>query len=313
MSNASRTIAVVGTGVIGASWAAYYLAHGFTVVAADPADGAEHRLEAAVGRCWPALETLGLAEGAAMANLRFTPSLPEAVRDAELVQESGPERLQSKRTMLAEMESALAPEALVATSTSGLLVSDMQEGMRHPERLVLGHPFNPPHLIPLVEVLGGRQTSPENVDRAMAFYTEIGKKPIRIRQEVSGHVANRLQIALWREAFSLVCSGVATVRDIDTAIAEGPGLRWALLGPFLNLHASGGEGGITHVLTHIGPAQREWAHTLGDYPETDDYISVVAEGVAEELADYDWNETLRQRDALLIELLAAKRSSSQIP
>ncbi|GAA4288831.1 3-hydroxyacyl-CoA dehydrogenase NAD-binding domain-containing protein [Georgenia daeguensis] len=313
MSNTSRTIAVVGTGVIGASWAAYYLSRGFTVVAADPAGGAEDRLRTWVEQFWPALETLGLEEGASRENLRFTASIADAVRDAEFVQENGPERLEIKRSMLAEIESTLAPTALVATSSSGLLISDVQEGMKHPERMVLGHPFNPPHLIPLVEVLGGRQTSAESVDRALAFYAEIGKKPIRINKEVPGHVANRLQVALWREAFHLVQTGVASVTDIDTAISYGPGLRWALLGPFLNLHASGGDGGITHVLEHIGPAQREWARTLGEYPETDDYIAVMAEGVEEELAGHDWDETLRQRDEVLLQLLAAKKAKQQLP
>ena len=313
MTSTTRTIAVVGTGVIGASWTAYYLSRGFTVVAADPAEGAEDRLRTWVEQFWPALETLGLADGASTANLRFTASIAEAVRDAEFVQENGPERLEVKRAMLAEIESTLAPTALIATSSSGLLISDVQEGMRHPERMVLGHPFNPPHLIPLVEVLGGRRTTDENVDRAIAFYDEIGKKPIRINKEMPGHVANRLQVALWREAFHLVQTGVASVKDIDTAIANGPGLRWALLGPFLNLHASGGDGGITHVLEHIGPAQREWARTLGEYPETDDYIPVMAEGVEAELDGHDWDETLRTRDELLLQLLAAKKTRTQLP
>ena len=313
MSNSSRTIAIVGTGVIGASWTAYYLARGFTVIASDPAEGAEALLRQRVEEFWPALETVGLDDGAAKENLGFRASIPEAVRGAELVQESGPERIAIKRSMLAEIESALAEDALIATSSSGLLISELQEGMRHPERMVLGHPFNPPHLIPLVEVLGGRQTSQENVDKAVAFYAEIGKKPIRINREVPGHVANRLQTALWREMFHLVASGVASVQDIDTAIAYGPGLRWALLGPFLNLHASGGEGGITHVLEHLGPAMREWARTLGDYPESDDYIETMAQGVADELAGYDWDETLRERDRMVIELLAAKKGNRQIP
>lgn len=185
--------------------------------------------------------------------------------------------------------------------------------MQHPDRMVLGHPFNPPHLIPLVEVLGGKETSSETVDKALAFYSSIGKKPIRINKEVPGHVANRLQVALWTEMFHLVQSGVTSVEDIDTAISYGPGLRWALLGPFLNLHASGGDGGITHVLEHIGPAQREWARTLGTYPETDDYIPVMAEGVEAELANYDWSQTLEERDQLLIDLIVAKNDKPQIP
>lgn len=312
-ANAHRTVAVVGTGVIGASWAAYFLAQGFTVSAADPAEGAEDRLRRWVTDFWPALTTIGLAEGASQDNLRFTASITEAVHGAEFVQENGPERVDVKHSMLAEIEAGVGPEAIIATSSSGLLITDVQEGMEHPERMVLGHPFNPPHLIPLVEVLGGDQTSTDAVDRALAFYTEIGKKPIRINREVPGHVANRLQVALWTEMFHLVQSGVASVEDIDTAISYGPGLRWALLGPFLNLHASGGEGGITHVLEHLGPAQREWARTLGTYPETDDYIPVMAEGVDRELTDVDWAQTLGQRDELLIDLLVAKNSKPQIP
>ena len=199
--------------------------------------------------------------------------------------------------------------------TSGLLISEIQAGGgKHPgAHTCFGHPFNPPHLIPLVEVLGGKQTSDENVSKAMAFYTALGKKPIRINQEVKGHVANRLQVALWREAFSLVERGVASVKDIDTAIANGPGLRWALLGPFLNLHASGGPGGITHTLQHLGPAQREWGRDLGDHPETDDYIAPVAQGVAEELQGYDFEATLRERDELLVKLIAVKKDARQIP
>lgn len=231
---------------------------------------------------WPALQTIGLSEGASQDNLKFTDSITQAVSGAEFVQENGPERLEVKQGMLAEIESgpALKPSS---------------------------------HLIPLVEVLGGKKTSPEVMDQALAFYTSIGKKPIRINKEVAGHVANRLQVALWTEMFHLVQSGVTSVEDIDTAISYGPGLRWALLGPFLNLHASGGDGGITHVLEHIGPSQREWARTLGSYPETDDYISVMADGVAAELESYNWSETLDVRDQLLIDLIVAKNEKPQLP
>lgn len=311
-----RTVAVIGAGTIGASWAAYYLSRGFRVAAADPAAGAEDRLRAHVDAFWPTLAALGAeAEGGAAPQdrLAFAPSIAEAARGADFVQENGPERLGLKRAILAEIEEGADAAVLIASSSSGLLVSEAQEGMRHPERLVLGHPFNPPHLIPLVEVLGGAQTAPENVDRALAFYTEIGKKPIRINREVPGHVANRLQDALWREMFHLVRTGVASVADIDTAIAYGPGLRWALLGPFLTMHAGGGDGGITHFLEHLGPAMREWAADLGEYPETDDYIETMAAGVAAELEGRDWDAVLAERDRLLLGLLAAKAQAPQIP
>jgi carnitine 3-dehydrogenase len=313
MANTSTTIAIVGCGVIGAGWATHFLAQGFSVVATDPGDGAEASLRGWVDRDWPSVEQLGLAEGASKANLRFTTSVADAVRDASFIQESGPERLEVKRPLFAAIETTARPDALIASSSSGLSISQMQAGTRHPERIVLGHPFNPPHLIPLVEVGGGNLTSPESVNRAMAFYASTGKKPIRIRKEVKGHIANRLQVALWQEAFSLVQRGVASVEDIDTAISHGPGLRWALLGPFLNLHASGGPGGIRHLLTHLGPSQREWARDLGTYPETDDYIETMADGVDAELAQRDLAEVLRQRDELLVQLLAAKKLHSQLP
>ena len=313
MSMQAVNIAIVGTGVIGAGWATHFLAQGFKVTATDPADGAESRLRHYIDSCWPVVERLGLAHGASRDNLTFTADLGEAVRNADFIQESGPERLDVKHALIASIESAARADAIIASSSSGLAISEIQAGAKHPERIVLGHPFNPSHIIPLVEVGGGNLTSPENIARAMAFYASTGKKVIRINKEVKGHIANRLQVALWQEAISLVQRGVASVEDIDAAISYGPGLRWALLGPFLNLHASGGPGGITHVLQHLGPAQREWARDLGTYPETDDYIETIAKGVDTELQSYDFPEMLRQRDELLIQLLETKRNHSQIP
>ena len=306
---AGDTIAVIGTGVIGSSWAVHFLAHGFKVSATDPAEGAEGRLRDFVEENWPTVERLGLSDGASIDNLTFGSDVVDAVRNAAFVQESGPELLQ----LMADIETDTSADTIIATSSSGLLISELQEGARHPERILLGHPFNPPHIIPLVEVLGGRLTSPENVARAMEFYGSIGKRPIQLRKEVKGHVANRLQVALWREAYSLVERGVATVEDIDTAISNGPGLRWAVLGPFLNLHASGGRGGIRHILEHLGAAQREWSEDLGGFPETDDYITTLVNGVHEELEGFDFAATLRRRDELLVDLIAAKKSSSEIP
>src|SRR5439155_9378440 len=283
------------------------------VAATDPAVGAEARLREWVDGHWPTVVALGLVDGASRDKLSFTTDLAEAVRHAVFIQESGPEQVDVKHALIAAIESAANADAIIASSSSGLSVSEIQAGARHPGRIVLGHPFNPPHLIPLVEVGGGKLTSPENVTNAIAFYASTGKKAIRINKEVKGHIANRLQVALWQEAISLVQRGVASVEDIDTAISYGPGLRWALLGPFLNLHASGGPGGITHVLEHLGPAQREWTKDLASYPETDDYIEPIAEGVKNELKNFDFTEMLHQRDKLLVQLLAAKEKCSQIP
>ena len=301
-----QRVAVVGTGVIGASWVAYFLARGLDVTATDPADGAEERLRAAVARHWPTLQAMGLAAGASPDRLRFCAQLEDAVADADFVQENGPERVDLKTALYARMDAAAPPTALLASSSSGLAVSAMQSGCRHPERVVLGHPFNPPHLIPLVEVGGGAHTAPEAVARAMDFYTAIGKKPIHVQREIKGHIANRLQAALWREAFHLVDQGVASVADIDTAIAHGPGLRWALMGPFLNLHLSGGAGGIAHLLDHLGGPIESWWQDLGAPTMHAALKARIAAGVSEALAGRSEAELERARDQLLMDLMAAK-------
>lgn len=313
MSRTIKKIAIVSTGVIGAGWAVQFLAQGFDVVATDPGEGAKAKLKAFVKQNWPTAEKLGPKPGASPDRLRFTADLGAAVAEADFIQESAPEKLDLKHSLFAEVEATAPTDAIIASSSSGLMVSDMQRGARHPERFVLGHPFNPPYLIPLVEVGGGALTDPDAVTAAMAFYEAAGKKPIRIKKEMQGHIANRLQIALWREAISLVESGAASVADVDTAIAHGPGLRWSLLGPFLNLHASGGDGGVSHVLKHLGPAQREWAKDLGEYPETDDYIAPISAGVRAELEGYDFDETLAVRDELLVNLLLAKQRKKALP
>ncbi|GAA4343307.1 3-hydroxyacyl-CoA dehydrogenase NAD-binding domain-containing protein [Variovorax defluvii] len=312
MHKAIARVAVVGTGVIGASWAAYFLAHGLDVDATDPSPGAEARLREAVAQHWPTLTRFGLAEGASMARLRFHATLEEALREADFVQENGPERLDFKVDLFRRMDAAAPPHAILASSSSGLTVSGMQSGCANPARVVLGHPFNPPHLIPLVEVIGGKGTSAETVERTMAFYAAIGKRPIHVKREVKGHIANRLQAALWREAFHLVEQGVASVGDIDTAIAHGPGLRWAVMGPFMNLHLSGGAGGIAHVLAHLGGPIEDWWKDLGAPAMTDALRQQVTEGVAAELGDRRMPELEAARDTLLLDLIRAKAATGTL-
>ena len=307
-----RRVAVVGTGVIGASWAAWFLAQGLDVDATDPSPGAETRLREAVAQHWPTLERFGLAQGASMERLRFHASLEDAVREADFVQENGPERLDFKIDLFRRMDAAAPLHAILASSSSGLTVSGMQSGCAHPDRGVLGHPFNPPHLIPLVEVIGGERTSADAVERAMAFYAAIGKRPIHVKREVKGHIANRLQAALWREAFHLVDQGVASVADIDTAISQGPGLRWAVMGPFMNLHLSGGAGGIAHVLAHLGGPIEDWWKDLGSPLMTAQLKQQVTEGVAEELGERHESELERTRDNLLLNLIRAKSASGTL-
>ncbi|WP_439379195.1 3-hydroxyacyl-CoA dehydrogenase NAD-binding domain-containing protein [Amycolatopsis lexingtonensis] len=295
------TVAVVGTGVIGESWARLFLESGLDVVATDPAPGAEERLRSAL-------------EGVATDRLRFVPDAGEAVAAADFVQENGPEREDVKHALFAVLDEAARPDVVLASSSSGLLPSVIARGCPyHPERVVVGHPFNPPHLIPLVEVVPGRDTAPEVVDRAVAFYTSIGKRPIRLSREVPGHVANRLQAALWQEAYSLVERGVATVADIDAAIANGPGLRWAVLGPFVNQHLSGGAGGLAHVLAHLGPPTEAWWRDLGRVHLTPELAETLVAGVDAELAGTDQQSLVAARDAVLHRLLAAKAAQPDLP
>ena len=307
---AIRRVAVVGTGVIGASWAAFFLAHGLEVTATDPAPGAEQRLREAVQRHWPTMQRMGLADGASPERLRFDAELERALDGCDFAQESGPERADFKADLYARMDAATPPQVLLASSSSGLPVSGMQERCKAPQRVVLGHPFNPPHLIPLVEVGGGDATSPDSIQRAMDFYAALGKRPIHVRREIAGHIANRLQAALWREAFHLVEQGVASVSDIDTAIAHGPGLRWALMGPFMNLHLSGGQGGMQHLLEHLGGPIESWWRDLGNPAMTPALKAHVVQGVAEARGMRREEELERTRDELLTDLIRAKAQGS---
>ena len=307
-------VAVVGTGVIGAGWAALFLAQGLDVAAFDPSPGAEQRLRRDVETAWPTLQRLGLAEGASTTRLRFSEDLAEAVADAELVQESGPESEDLKGPLLAELDAATPAGGVIASSSSGMLPSRLQEmAPRHPERVLVGHPFHPAYLIPLVEVVPGRRSEQAHVETAMAFYTAIGKRPILVRQEVPGHVTNRLQAALWREAYSLVERGVATVADIDAAISNGPGLRWALLGPLVNQHLSGGAGGLAHTLEHLGPPAQAWMDDLGAPQLTPELAALLVDGVDAELASIDQVQMVTDRDELLVQLLEHKRLRTQLP
>ncbi|WP_376089499.1 3-hydroxyacyl-CoA dehydrogenase NAD-binding domain-containing protein [Roseomonas sp. CCTCC AB2023176] len=310
-----RRIAVIGTGLIGASWALLFLARGLDVVATDPAPGAEEATRRAVEAGWSAMERLGLSDRASPDRLRFVTRPEDAAAAADFVQENGPERLDLKRDLFARMDAAAPAHVILASSTSTIQVSQVQSACpRHPGRVLLGHPFNPPHLIPLVEVAGGDAGTEEAIEAAMSFYRAVGKHPIRLRKEVPGHVANRLQAALWQEAFHLVQSGVVSVADLDAAIAHGPGLRWALLGPFLNLHLSGGPGGLAALFDKpLWAATQALWRDLGSVTVNPALAREVADGVAAELGGQGTDGMVAARDDVLLQLLAAKAGTAGLP
>jgi carnitine 3-dehydrogenase len=298
-----RTVSVIGTGVIGGGWAAHFLRRGYDVVAWDPGPGARERLDAMLDSAWPALERLGLSAGAGRDRLRWAETLEEALSGTDFVQESSPEVLDKKIALLAEIDRLTDPDVVIASSTSGLLMSDMAVEATTPGRLLVGHPFNPPYLIPLVEVVGGAKTDPAAVDWADEFYTIAGKSSLKMDHEVSGFVGNRLQEALWREALHMVESGQATVQQIDDSITQGPGLRWAIMGPMLTFHLAGGQGGMGHMLDHFGPALLEpWTRLVAPELTTDLRDRVVA-GVDEEAAGRTVTQLEQKRDAFLVDLL----------
>jgi 3-hydroxyacyl-CoA dehydrogenase len=219
------------------------------------------------------------------------------------VQESAPEDKALKRTLYESFDGLLPGDAVLASSTSGLLLSELQAGRRGRERYVLGHPFNPPHLIPLVEVLGGTDTAPEVVDWTLAFYDAHGKTAIRLNKEVPGHLVNRLQAAIWREAIDAVVSGVASVEDVDKAIAYGPGLRWALMGPHQIFHLAGGPGGMRNFLEHFGPNIEDWWRDMRDVSLTPEVKATLMDGIEAECAGRSVETLAAERDARLVDLL----------
>jgi len=300
-----RTVTCIGAGVIGGGWAAYFLSRGYRVVAWDPAPDAEDRLRHLVTAAWPALTELGLAEGASLDNLTVEPDLATACAQADFVQESAPEDLELKRTLLADIDAATPEGVVISSSTSGYGMSEMQDKCAHPDRTVVGHPFNPPYLIPLVEVVGGTSTSPEVVEWTADFFRHAGKSVIKMDREVPGFVANRLQEALWREALHMVEAGEATVEEIDQSITDGPGLRWALQGPMLTFHLAGGQGGMAHMLDHFGPSLLSpW--TRLDAPElTPELRDAVVDGCEREAAGRSIDDLVAERDRGVIAILRA--------
>ncbi len=304
MSEFAHT-ACLGAGVIGASWTALFLASGRSVAVYDPQDGAADFVRRYIETAWPALVGLGLADKGTPDAVTFHQSAARAVEGAAFVQESVPERLEIKHPLYADVEPALEPDAVVASSASGLTLSELQQGWRDPARLVLGHPFNPPHLIPLVEVMGNDRTAPDAVELAEKFYKAVGKITIRVHREVPGHVANRLQAAVWREAIHLVLEGVASVGDVDKAMWAGPGLRWAAMGPTQLFHLGAGEGGIAEFCDRYADSFNRWWDDLGDPRLTPEVAATLSEGINQETGETPTAELSAQRDALIVTMQRA--------
>ena len=304
---APRTIGVVGTGVIGAGWAVRALARGHAVVAWDPAPGAEERLRATVDRAWPSATRLGLFPGADRSHLAWAAAADDLAGRVDWIQESAPEDEDVKRPLLQALAGAAGPEVVIASSSSGLLPTRLQEGCRHPERVLIGHPFNPVYLLPLVEVVAGRQTSTEAVDVALTHYDDLVMHPLVVRTEIEGYLSDRLQEALWREILHLVNDGVATTRELDEAVHYGPGLRWAGMGTNLTFHLAGGEEGMRHMLGQFGPALKlPW--TKLEAPDlTEDLIEVMAAGCEEQAEGRSMAELERLRDDYLVNVMRSLR------
>ncbi len=301
--NQVKRVAVVGTGVIGASWAAFFLSRGLDVAATDPTTKGKETLYSMLDRVWPDLAVVGLASGASLDRLTFSNDMAEALDGAEWVQESGPERVDFKRKLFADMDRLTPAHVILATSSSGLSMSEIQADCRRPERCVTGHPFNPPHLIPAVEVVGGRLTTEEAIALAMSFYKGIGKRPIRLLKEVNGHVSNRLQAALWRECVFLVSTGVISVSDVDEVMCWGLGPRWAVMGPNLLFHLGGGHGGLDHFIEHLGPPFSAWWNDLGRPELTAEVRSMLVSGVQEEVKGASIEALEARRDRMLTAVL----------
>ena len=300
-----KTFAAIGAGVIGSGWIARALAHGINVTAWDPAPGAEKQLRDNIANAWPALDRVGLAKGASQDRLRFVTTIEECVANADFIQESAPEREELKLALHEQISRAAKPDAIIASSTSGLLPTDFYARALHPERCIVGHPFNPVYLLPLVEVLGGERTAPATIDAAMNIYRTLGMRPLQVRKEVPGFIADRLLEALWREALHLVNEGVATTGEIDDAIRFGAGIRWSFMGTFLTYTLAGGDAGMRHFMQQFGPAlELPWTKLVA--PKlTDELIDRVVDGTADQVGSRSIKQLERYRDECITNVLSA--------
>jgi carnitine 3-dehydrogenase len=312
MTNTFDHVAVLGTGVIGSSWASLFLAKGYHVNAYDPAPDSEPATRSYIETAWKQLQELGqVSVDFDPKRLRFFDTPEDTVKGVQFIQENVPEKLPIKTELYSRIETSIAPEAVIATSASGLLIKDLQKGFRNPSRFLLGHPFNPPHLIPLVELLGNDLTDEEAITFAKGFYESCGKVTIRVHKEVPAHVANRLQAAVWREAISLATEGVASVEDIDKAMTAGPGLRWSVMGPHMLFGLGSGGGGMITFCARYGDSFHRWWDSLGSVQLNPETIEILVEGLKSEEKGRNFSDLAQERDRKLIAVLKALDDASE--
>jgi carnitine 3-dehydrogenase len=297
-------IAVLGSGTIGQSWCALFLAAGHRVVAYDPDPAAEERIIAFVDASRPALESLGYQFAGSTEQFRFSRSAIGAVEDAQFIQENAPEKTKLKHQLFSEIEPHLEPEAVILSSTSGITLEELQAGLSDAGRIVIAHPFNPPHLIPLIELLGNDRTDPLVMKRVLTFYGSLGKVPVELKKSVPGHIANRIQAVVWQEALHLAQEGVASLSDIDKAIANGPGIRWSIYGPNQLFSLAAGDSGLEGFIEHLGPSFQSWWSSAGHVEFDAKTMEMVRNQLPKD--DQDLDAMKRYRDELLVKILRAK-------
>ena len=305
MAQSENQIGVVGGGLIGLSWASLFSAFGYETIVYDPYLKEQNLAIQTVHNMWASLDLL-YEDILDKREVKFSNSIND-LKSATFIQENCPEDLNLKKKTILKLEKVVSENTVIASSTSSFLPSELQSGCAKPERIIVGHPMNPPHLIPLVELVLGEISSEKITNRANFFYQTLERIPVRIKKEMRGHLANRLTSALYREAVYLISEGVADVSDVDAVISNGPGLRLALLGPHMNYHLGGGNGGYRNYLEHLGPSQEERWKTLGQAPLTPELKEKLISGI--EIQKLNLSELKKKRDISLIEILKTKKAN----